>query len=70
MRRGRGLADWGLKGVSPGAQGGGCPLMYPPSPADGGGSRAWVAVAFPTVGIAIIACPVLVLWGLRRKALR
>ena len=28
-----------------------------------------VAIAFPTVGIAIIACSVLVLWGLRRKAL-
>jgi hydroxylaminobenzene mutase len=28
-----------------------------------------VAVAFPTVGIAIIACSVLVLWGLRRKTL-
>jgi hydroxylaminobenzene mutase len=29
-----------------------------------------VAITFPTVGIAIIACSVLVLWGLRRKALR
>ncbi|MGA2186867.1 MAG: hydrogenase [Bryobacteraceae bacterium] len=29
-----------------------------------------VAFAFPTVGIAIITCSVLVLWGLRRKALR
>jgi len=29
-----------------------------------------VAIAFPTVGIAIIACSLLVLWGLRRKAMR
>jgi hydroxylaminobenzene mutase len=36
-------------------------------------ARPWqeniVAFGFPTVGIAIIACSVLVLWGLRRKAL-
>lgn len=28
----------------------------------------FVGIAFPTVGIAIIACSVLALWGLRRKA--
>jgi (hydroxyamino)benzene mutase len=37
------------------------------------GAQPWqedmVGLAFITVGIAIIACAVLVLWGLRRKAL-
>jgi (hydroxyamino)benzene mutase len=37
------------------------------------GAQPWqeniVGLAFITVGIAIIACSVLVLWGLRRKAL-
>jgi hydroxylaminobenzene mutase len=34
------------------------------------GRRLFVGIAFQTVGIAIIACSVLVLWGLRRKAIR
>lgn len=32
--------------------------------------EAFVGTAFQTVGIAIIACSVLVLWGLRRSAVR
>lgn len=45
------------------------------SPITGSGHTAqpWqeniVGIGFPTVGIAIIACAVLVLWGLRRKAM-
>jgi hydroxylaminobenzene mutase len=30
--------------------------------------ETFVGIAFPTVGIAIIACSVMVLWGLRAKA--
>jgi hypothetical protein len=39
VRRGSGLADWGLR-VGSGAQGGKSPLAYPPSPAGAGAGWA------------------------------